>query len=288
MKLPLINFADLAKNSRRGLVAAKNFGIKHAPLALVIAGGVGLVATAVTSYQAAKKVDKTLEKFEEMKEDGIVPSKVEIATEVAKDIAIPVLLGVTSCAAIGLSYAIQNNRLKAVTAALAVITEEHSRYRKRAKEILDEETFKRLDTPHDTRKITITDEDGNEIETTVEVPSEGLFYGAYFKNSNLNSPGEPEYNERTIQEIYNEILIPKMAKWGELTFPYVLEQLGFEVPSAALPFFWSDTDQFYIEWDTFDMWDEEAKAMVPQTYVRWKRPRNRYAPNIYAEADEQA
>jgi len=28
--------------------------------------------------------------------------------------------------------------------------------------------------------------------------------------------------------------------------------------------------------------------MVPQTYVRWKRPRNRYAPNIYAEADEQA
>ena len=263
------------KNMKHTYVTGKILAKKHAPLALAITAGVGFVATAVTAYQSAKKVDKTLAHFEELQEEGIVVNKRDVAIAVAKDVATPVILGVTSTACLVLSYTIQNNRLKAVTAALAIVTEEHERYRLRAKEILDEATFKRIDTPIETK--TIETEEG---EKEVSIIKEGDFYGKWFCYSHEYVADSPAYNEQWIREVEmkaNEIIMKK----GVLMFNELQEMLGFDNVSNSLPFGWTDNDGFFLEFDEHVVWNEKLQMDEPQLYVRWTTPRNLYSTTSF-------
>lgn len=263
------------KNMKHTYVTGKILAKKHAPLALAITAGVGFVATAVTAYQSAKKVDKTLAHFEELQEEGIVINKRDVAIAVAKDVATPVILGVTSTACLVLSYTIQNNRLKAVTAALALVTEEHERYRLRAKEILDEATFKRIDTPIEIK--TIETEDG---EKEVSIIKEGDFYGKWFCYSHEYVADSPAYNEQWIREVEikaNEIIMKK----GVLMFNELQEMLGFDNVSNSLPFGWTDSDGFFLEFDEHVVWNEKLQMDEPQLYVRWTTPRNLYSTTSF-------
>ena len=263
------------KNMKRTYVTGKILAKKHAPLALAITAGVGFVATAVTAYQSAKKVDKTLTHFEELQEEGLVVNKRDVAIAVAKDVATPVILGVTSTACLVLSYTIQNNRLKAVTAALALVTEEHERYRLRAKEILDEATFKRVDTPIETK--TIETEDG---EKEVSIIKEGDFYGKWFCYSHEYVADSPAYNEQWIREVElkaNQIIMKK----GVLMFNELQEMLGFDNVSNSLPFGWTDNDGFFLEFDEHVVWNEKLQMDEPQLYVRWTTPRNLYSTTSF-------
>lgn len=263
------------KNMKHTYVTGKILAKKHAPLALAITAGVGFVATAVTAYQSAKKVDKTLAHFEELQEEDIVVNKRDVAIAVAKDVATPVILGVTSTACLVLSYTIQNNRLKAVTAALALVTEEHERYRLRAKEILDEATFKRVDTPIETK--TIETEDG---EKEVSIIKEGDFYGKWFCYSHEYVADSPAYNEQWIREVElkaNQIIMKK----GVLMFNELQEMLGFDNVSNSLPFGWTDNDGFFLEFDEHVVWNEKLQMDEPQLYVRWTTPRNLYSTTSF-------
>ena len=263
------------KNMKHTYVTGKILAKKHAPLALAITAGVGFVATAVTAYQSAKKVDKTLAHFEELQEEDIVVNKRDVAIAVAKDVATPVILGVTSTACLVLSYTIQNNRLKAVTAALALVTEEHERYRLRAKEILDEATFKRIDTPIETK--TIETEDG---EKEVSIIKEGDFYGKWFCYSHEYVADSPAYNEQWIREVElkaNQIIMKK----GVLMFNELQEMLGFDNVSNSLPFGWTDNDGFFLEFDEHVVWNEKLQMDEPQLYVRWTTPRNLYSTTSF-------
>lgn len=263
------------KNMKHTYVTGKILAKKHAPLALAITAGVGFVATAVTAYQSAKKVDKTLAHFEELQEEGIVVNKRDVAIAVTKDVATPVILGVTSTACLVLSYTIQNNRLKAVTAALAFVTEEHERYRLRAKELLDEATFKRIDTPIETK--TIETEDG---EKEVSIIKEGDFYGKWFCYSHEYVADSPAYNEQWIREV--EIKATKIImKKGVLMFNELQEMLGFDNVSNSLPFGWTDTDGFFLEFDEHVVWNEKLQMDEPQLYVRWTTPRNLYSTTSF-------
>lgn len=263
------------KNMKHTYVTGKILAKKHAPLALAITAGVGFVATAVTAYKSAKKVDKTLAHFEELQEEGLVVNKRDVAIAVAKDVATPVILGVTSTACLVLSYTIQNNRLKAVTAALALVTEEHERYRLRAKEILDEATFKRIDTPIETK--TIETEDG---EKEVSIIKEGDFYGKWFCYSHEYVADSPAYNEQWIREVElkaNQIIMKK----GVLMFNELQEMLGFDNVSNSLPFGWTDNDGFFLEFDEHVVWNEKLQMDEPQLYVRWTTPRNLYSTTSF-------
>lgn len=263
------------KNMKHTYVTGKILAKKHAPLALAITAGVGFVATAVTAYQSAKKVDKTLAHFEELQEEGIVVNKRDVAIAVAKDVATPVILGVTSTACLVLSYTIQNNRLKAVTAALALVTEEHERYRLRAKEILDEATFKRIDTPIETK--TIETEDG---EKEVSIIKEGDFYGKWFCYSHEYVADSPAYNEQWIREVEMKAAEIIMKK-GVLMFNELQEMLGFDNVSNSLPFGWTDNDGFFLEFDEHVVWNEKLQMDEPQLYVRWTTPRNLYSTTSF-------
>ena len=263
------------KNMKHTYVTGKILAKKHAPLALAITAGVGFVATAVTAYQSAKKVDKTLAHFEELQEEGIVVNKRDVAIAVAKDVATPVILGVTSTACLVLSYTIQNNRLKAVTAALALVTEEHERYRLRAKEILDEATFKRIDTPIETK--TIETEEG---EKEVSIIKEGDFYGKWFCYSHEYVADSPAYNEQWIREVEMKANYIIMKK-GVLMFNELQEMLGFDNVSNSLPFGWTDNDGFFLEFDEHVVWNEKLQMDEPQLYVRWTTPRNLYSTTSF-------
>lgn len=268
-------WASFAMSTTKKFNKAKLLGKKHAPLILMIAGGVGLVGTAATAYQAAKKVDKTMQGFEDRLEAGEVVPKKEIAIAVAKDVATPVLLGAASISCMVLSYTIQNNRLKAVTAALAIATEEHERYRLRAKEILDEVTFKKIDAPTETKMV-----ETDEGEKEVTIAKEGDFYGKWFMYSSEYVEDEPAYNEQWVQSVYekaNKIIMSK----GVLMYNDLMDMLGFDNISHSLPFGWTDNDGFYLEWDVHETWNEKQQWLEPQLYVHWKTPRNLYSTITY-------
>lgn len=261
----------LKSNAKHFYSTSKILAKKHAPLALAIASGVGFVATAVTAYQSAKKVDKTLTKYEVMESIGEEYSRKDMAIDIAKDIATPVILGATSTACLVLSYTIQNNRLKAVTAALAVVTEEHERYRLKAKEILDEEVFKKLDAP--VEKKVIKTEEGEEKE--VEVAKEGDFYGRWFVYSREYTD-DPSYNEQWVRSVEEEC-VKKIMSNGVLMYNELMDMLGFDNISNSLPFGWTDNDGFFLEYEEHITWNDKIQDYEPQLYIRWTTPRNLYS-----------
>lgn len=277
MKLPKINTKAIKAGARTTYNTAKILGKKYAPIALVTTGLVGYGIAVYQGIKSGKKLEATKAKYEAKDAAGEEYIRMEVIKDVTKDVAVPVAIAVASTAAIGLGFAIQTNRLKAVSAALTVVTEEHARYRLQCKEILDEETFKKVDTPMD--QVTV-EEDGKEVQSFV--PKEGLMYGNWFKYSANYVSDSPEYNEQWIRESFR-VLEETLARKGMLMFSEMLEQLGFDVPKAALPFGWTDSDMFYIEYDIMEVWNEDEQLHEPQIYVRWKCPRNLYATTNFRD-----
>lgn len=274
MKLPkLPNIQTIKSTAKSAMVTTKILGKKYAPVVLLGVGLVGYGYSVYAGIKSGKKLEATKAKYEAKDAAGEEYTRFEVVKDVAKDVAVPVAVATASTAAIVLGFAIQTNRLKAVSAALAMVTEEHARYRLRAKEVLDEATFKKIDAPMETKTVEL---DGKEVEVESIVPNEGDFYGQWFKYSSNYASDNPDYNESYIKEA-DKYLTDRMMKKGVLTFGEVLEELGFDVPRAALPFGWTDTDSFYIEWDAHEVFDEEKQEYDLQYYVRWKTPRNLYA-----------
>lgn len=277
MKLPKLNVKAIKAGAKTTYNTAKILGKKYAPIALVTTGLVGYGIAVYQGIKSGKKLEATKAKYEAKDAAGEEYTRLEVIKDVTKDVAVPVAIAVASTAAIGLGFAIQTNRLKAVSAALTAVTEEHTRYRLQCKEVLDEETFKKIDTPMD--QVTV-EEDGKEAQSFV--PKEGLMYGNWFKYSANYASDSPEYNEQWIRESIR-VLEEKIARKGLLNFSDMLDQLGFDVPKAALPFGWTDTDRFYIEYDIMEVWNAEEQVHEPQIYVRWKCPRNLYATTNFRD-----
>ena len=265
--------------TKSALVTTKILGKKYAPYVLLGAGLVGYGYSVYEGIKSGKKLEATKAKYEQMDAVGEEYTRMDVVKDITKDVAIPVAVATASTASIILGFAIQTNRLKAVSSALAIVTEEHARYRLRAKTVLDEETFKKVDAPLETKTVNV---DGEDIEVESIIPNEGDLYGMWFKHSRKYASDSPEYNEGVIKEA-DKLLTEKMMRSGMLTFAEVLDILGFEVPKAALPFGWTDTDGFYIEWDTHEVWNDDKQETEIQFYVRWKTPRNLYATTSFKD-----
>jgi hypothetical protein len=280
MKLPkLPNMQTIKSTAKSAMVTTKILGKKYAPFVLLGVGLVGYGYSVYAGVKSGKKLEVTKAKYEAKDAAGEEYTRMEVVKDVAKDVAIPVAVATASTAAIVLGFAIQTNRLKAVSSALAIVTEEHARYRLRAKEVLDEATFKKIDAPLETKTVEL---DGQEVEVESIVPNEGDFYGQWFKYSSNYVSDDPDYNESYIKEA-ETYLVNRMMKKGVLTFGEVLDKLGFDVPRAALPFGWTDTDDFYIEWDAHEVFDDVKQEYDLQFYVRWKTPRNLYATTSFKD-----
>ena len=204
------------------LAIGKILAKKHAPLGFVILGSVGVVATAVTTYQAAKKIDKKVDKFNERIEEGEDITKREMVMEISKDLVAPVLTGALTIASFTAAYCIQNNRIKALTSVLALATEEHRRYRSRARDILDEETFKKIDTP--TRTVT---KNINGKDKEVKEAMESDFYGRWMATSSKYVSDSPEYVEQLIK-VLSEEAYSVLNSSPNLLYNELMDIFGFD------------------------------------------------------------
>ena len=70
-------------------------------------------------------------------------------------------------------------------------------------------------------------------------------------------------------------------KKGVLMFNELQDMLGFDNVSNSLPFGWTDTDGFFLEFDEHVVWNEKLQMDEPQLYVRWTTPRNLYSTTSF-------
>lgn len=278
---------------------------KHSPLLLTVTGVVGLGATAVFSYKAAKKVEVIVEKVEYSRNseeeilalESIHPNdrteeqevalfeyqsyftpvnRMEVAKDLVGAVALPVTTGVLSIAAIALSYHIQNNRIVNLAAALATATAEQQFYRAKYKAQYGEEEYNKFMTPTATETRTITDEKGKEkqVEATVksEVPS---MHGEWFDKSSEYVRDDHDYNMAYVRSI-SENLELRMFRKGFLLMNEAYDALGLERTRAGALLGWSTREGFNIVPEVTHCLDQETGETLPQIYMKWTTPKYIY------------
>lgn len=278
---------------------------KHSPLLLTLTGVVGLGATAVFSYKAAKKVEVIVDKVEQsrsLEEDILsleqispkdrtdeeeihlfeaqqifVPvNRMEIAKDLIGAVALPVTTGALSIAAIALSYHIQNNRIVNLAAALATATAEQQFYRAKYKAVHGEEEYNKFMQPTATEKRTIVDSKGKEkeVEATVksEVPS---MHGEWFDKSSEYVRDDHDYNMAYVRSI-SENLELRMFRKGFLLMNEAYDALGLERTRAGALLGWSTREGFNIVPEVTYCLDQETGETLPQIYMKWTTPKYIY------------
>lgn len=278
---------------------------KHSPLLLTVTGVVGLGATAVFSYKAAKKVEVIVEKVEYSRNseeemlalESIHPNdrteeqevalfeyqsyftpvnRMEVAKDLVGAVALPVTTGALSIAAIALSYHVQNNRIVNLAAALATATAEQQFYRAKYKAVHGEEEYNKFMQPTATEKRTIVDSKGKEkeVEATVksEVPS---MHGEWFDKSSEYTRDDHDYNMAYIRSV-GENLELRLFRKGFLLMNEVYDALGLERTRAGALLGWSTAGGFNIVPEVTHCLDQETGETLPQIYMKWTTPKYIY------------
>lgn len=247
---------------------------KHSPLILTAAGVVGLGATAVFSYKAAKKMEVVVEDLENARELGLEVDRVELGKKIIGALALPVTTGVLSITAIALSYRIQNARIGALAAAFATATAEHQFYKNKYSETYGEEKTKAFYTPTTVTKREVTDEDGN-VSTVLEETKNDIdtIHGVWFDKSTNYASDDHTYNMRFIRSC-EEVLTNKMFSSGWLRMNEVFDKLGLERTRAGELFGWhvGGTNGFHIDTQVTNVLDQVTGEVRPEIYLKWSQP----------------
>lgn len=218
----------------------------------------------------------------EMKADFVPLAKTEILRRVAGAIALPVLTGTMSVCAIGLSYYIQNNRIKALAGALAATTAQHIAYQKRVADKYGEEVARKMEQPVEVKKQTIVDEKGKEKEKDVEtkVETKAGHYGAWFSDSQEYFKDDHQYNIQFIKTKEAELQLRLFTK-GYLRLNEVLDKLGLPRTRGGELVGWTGASSaFELFTETADAFDDNYGMMIHDIYITW--PATKY---IYDDVD---
>lgn len=249
------------KVSKQMLIAQK-----HSPTMLVVAGIVGVVATAVLSGRATLKLGKVIEEGEEnlkkievtvVNEDDKTRKasfdvKLKTAISIAKLYAPTVIVGVASVAALTGSHVIMRRRNAALTAAYAIVHKGFDDYRSRV--IADQGAEKDLEYRFGNaeRDIAEEEEHGIEVRTLRGLDQEAIIanesntYARVFapkrKDGSDNDmwsdvPNENEYLIRMVQNHANDALNSK----GYIFLSDVYDMLGFKATQASRVVGWVKT-----------------------------------------------
>lgn len=275
---------------------------KNSPIILTIGGVVGLGATAVYSYKAAKKVEVIVEGIEVARKDeerlaelshleqnvsisaeekdelnylmfnSKPVSRVEVVKDLAGAVALPVTLGLTSIACIGLSYHIQNNRIGSLAAALATASAERLYYDNKYKEVHGEEQYNKFMAPTERTTTTVTDSNGKkkevEAETKADVPS---IHGEWFDKSSEYTKDDHDYNMAFIRSI-DDTLQLRMFRKGFLLMNEVYDALGLDRTRAGALLGWSTATGFELTPEVTNCLNTVTGEVEPQIYIKWTQP----------------
>lgn len=256
---------------------------KHSPLLLTIGGVVGLGATAVFSYKAAKKVEVIVERVEEVRANDGEVQRVEVVKDIVGAVALPVVTGVASIAAITLSYHIQNNRIVNLAAALATANAEHAYYRAKYKKEHGEEAYDTFTTPYREEETTYTEEDGTEGKVITGIRDElpGL-HGQWFDKSSEYARDDHHYNMTFIRSVDDSMTL-KLFGSGWIRMNEVLDMLGFERTKSGELLGWTTSCGFHLDPTVTYCKNPETGELEPQIYVKWSTPQYVYDQADYNE-----
>lgn len=297
----------LASKVTRGLSNISRVVGKHSPLIMTAIGVVGLGATAVTSYKAAKKVEVIVEDIEESREqeeriayleDGersgimtvearnelmdlrvthVPVDRFEVGKRLTGAVALPVALGVASIACIILSYKIQDNRIGALAAALTTATAENAFYKKKYAQQYGEEKAKQFYTPTEMVSRTVVDDNGKESDILETIQSEtSSLHGVWFHESTEYASDDHAYNQRFIQNVEDK-MTNKLFATGWLRMNEVCDALGLPRTRAGELLGWGvPSGDFRLDQEVTLVYDEVTRQNIPQIYIKWNNPKYIY------------
>lgn len=269
--------ADITEKTGVALKASQFMGKslhvmgKHAPLMLTAAGIVGLGATAYFSYKAKSRVEEIVDDIEERRDNDEEVSRFEIVRGITGAIALPVVTGTLSVAAIGASYLIMNNRVTSLAGALAASTAENEYFRRKYIAQHSEAEYNEfMNTEEETVKSV---DDNGEVteETKIARVSKERLSGRWFSESTQFTTDDHEYNMAFIQSKIDELDL-KMFRRGNLTLNEVLDALGFDRERSGMALGWTTGDSFRIETTVSNFEDPATGDFKPEIYVSWTKP----------------
>lgn len=268
---------------------------QYAPEILLGVGVVGTGATVYTTYKAAPKVEAAIEKYEnadkrvleaieefkagKLTEEELVaveaPNKKELVTDVAKALAIPVLLGVGSIGSFVGSYLIQRNRIVTLGAAFGAVSGELARFKDKAKKELGDDKFKEMFQQTDKRELVIKDKDGKEKKVVEDVKVLGNFLdGVWFSESDEYASDNHEYNLQYVESVISQIELIAFNKNG-IIMNEVLDLLSIDKQRMGALLGWTD-DELNIAYDIVHIMNPETGMREPQIYIKWSTPKYIY------------
>lgn len=280
---------------------------KNSPIIFTIGGVLGLGATAVLSYKAAKKVevimddveerqakeqdlndikeamhndDMTEEEWKDLKaqkddlEADFEPvTRAEIIKDVAGAVALPVVTGIASIAFISLSYYIQNNRIVNLAGALATASAERIYYKKKYTKEHGEEAAKEFYTPSNFEsKEKVVNPNGEKEEVDVHTKADKVdrTTGAWFDGSDEYVSDDHNYNLAYVSSIKEKLEL-RLFRKGALSLNEVFDAFGFERTRAGGIVGWTTSDDFTIDFQTTYVRDADGSTS-PQIYISWEAP----------------
>lgn len=266
---------------------------KHSPEILVVAGTVGVVASAVMACKATTKVSAIIEESKEnieaihkVKEDPEYKDRYS-EEDAKKDMAIvytqtglklaklygpSVLLGVVSLGCIISSHTILNKRNTALAAAYATIDRGFKEYRNRVIERFGKDLDKELKYNIKSQEIeeTTVDEKGKEkkVKTTINVadPNNYSPYSVIYDDGNIGWDKDPEINKYFLIHQQNYANDRLKAK-GHLFLNEVYDMLGFPRTKAGQVVGWvydekNPIGDNFVDFGIFDIDKPKARDFV--------------------------
>lgn len=266
---------------------------KHSPEILAVAGGVGVVTSAVMACKATLKVNdilddakNTVEKIHEVRE---MPEMVDKYTEEdsKKDLAIvyiqtgvkliklygpSVLLGTASLGCIFTSHKILRKRNMALAAAYATVDRGFKEYRSRVVERFGKELDRELKYNIRAKEIeeVVVNEDGTQtsVKNTVEAVDPNVYseYARFYDDGCLGWSKSSEdnlYFLKCQQNHANELLQSR----GHLFLNEVYDMLGIPRTKAGQVVGWvydkdNCTGDNFVDFGIYDLYNERARAFV--------------------------
>lgn len=250
---------------------------KHSPAIFTGVGIVGLGATAYLAYKSKEKVEVVVEEIERKNDLGIEVNKVEVARDIAEAVYRPVVVGLASSACIILAHRIQNNRILALTGALAVEQARNVYFEKKYRKQYGDEAYNQFIVPTDEIEHTETLKNGKEKVTVEKVKKEiDKTIGQWYSDSSEYAADDHTYNIAMIDSV-NERMQTLLFQRGHLLLNEVREELGFDRIKNGALLGWSSADHFEIEKVVaMDLSVEGQDEARDQIWVTWTRPRYIY------------
>lgn len=271
--MKLIPNAIGRKIALQGLTASEN-----APKILFVGGVVGMLTSTVLACHSTLKLEEVLNNTRELQdkahnakalvenghvEEGTTYTDEEYkreltvitirgAANVAKLYAPSVIIGAVSIFALTKSHNILQERAVALTAAYAAVDTAFKNYRERVIERYGEDVDR--DLRYDTEPVTITGEDGKQIESVVISDAPGSVYARWYdEESSRNWSPDADINLLWLRNVQN-VMNDKLKARGHVFLNEVFTEIGLAHTSAGAIVGWrynKNAGDDYIDFGIF-------------------------------------